>query len=487
MVFFTKIDKLVSKAFLTPFLMTYAIVLFILLLVFFQKYLEDLVGKDLGLDVYGRLLFYFALNQTSLALPIAVLLSSLMSFGNLGEHNEITAVKSAGISLIRILLPVAAYAVLIAFAAYFFNDLIVPDANLKAYRLMYDVRQKKPSLDLKEGGFYNGISNYSIRVEKKSKTSNELYGMMIYDHTNARGNTDLIMADTGKMYFINNDRYLVLELGRGTSFSEYNSYNAAKREFKRDNFEAAKFVFSLENLALGETPEELFRTNRVMRNVEQLSVDVDSLHRESKMAETQISGLSHSYFDYQFQSQAFEPKADVRDSIPPDYQKFKPNPTDADWEIVMERAFNKANNIKSFATGQRQRVGDIEKNARLFAVELHRKFALSVACFMMFLIGAPLGAIIKKGGLGVPILVSIIFFLLFYFMTITGEKYAREGVVGIVVGSWMANVILFFCGLLFLTQARSDSRLFDADAYWVFFQKIKDQFKKLKKGKIAAS
>lgn len=478
---FKKIDKLISLAFFGPFFLTFFIVLFILLTVFVSKYFEDLVGKDLGLEVYLEFIFYFALNQTVLALPLAVLLSSLMAYGNLGEHYEITAIKSAGISMVRTLLPIAFYAFLISLGAFVFNNRIVPYANLKAFRLLYDIRHKKPALDLKEGGFYNGLVGYSIRVEKKSKTSNDLYGLMIYNHTANRGNTELIMADTGKMYMIYDNTYLVMELGGGYAFSEVVSYTNPKPQFRRDNFSSAKFVFPLESFNLQNTDEDLFKTNRIMKNSSQLKYDADSMSIEARKMGKSIAEMTRPYFDYKFSEYKFRDEQ-FRDTVSENFRDLKKIYSEQERDIILERALNKVRNLKNLAEGNRQRVEDVYKSIREHLLEYHRKYALSVACFLFFLIGAPLGAIIKKGGLGVPVLISITFFLAFYFMTITGDKYGREGKVDIIFGAWIADLVLLGFGIWFLRQAHRDSRLLESDAYLVFFDKVKffiqNKFKK---------
>lgn len=476
---FKKIDKLVSKAFFGPFLLTYAIVSFVLFIVFISKYFEDLVGKDLDVEVYVKLCIYFYLMQMPLAMPLAVLLSSLMSFGNLGEHYEITAIKSAGISLTRLLIPMGFYAVIISFGAYMFNNLAVPKINLKTYSLLYDVRQKKPSMELKEGGFYYGLDNYSIRIEKRNKINEELYGMMIYDHSAGRGNTDLIMADTGKMYTILNDRYLVMELGKGTSFTDYKSYNGyAKKEYKREQFDSAKFVFPLGSFELQRTDEELFKFNKVMKDAEELRFDADSLYKESGSIASQNYDQTKLYFDYQYPKNfnADSIAKVFNDSLPDDYRLYNPNINDFEKDQLLERALGKARNLQNLVTSNKERLQSSFLMAKESEIELLRKFTLSVACFMMFLIGAPLGSIIKKGGLGVPVLVSIVFFLIFYVLTITGEKYAKTGVLSVYLGCWGSNVILFSFGMVFLRQARNDSRLFDTDVYYMFFEKMRKKY-----------
>lgn len=480
-----KVDKLVSKAFFGPFLLTFSIVLFILFTVFMSKYFEDLVGKGLGWEVYARLFSYFALVLTPQSLPLAVLLSSLMSFGNLGEHYEITALKSAGISLPRLLIPVAIYAFVISCLALLFNNYIVPVANLKAFSLMYDVRQKKPTMDLKEGGFYNGLQNYSIRIERKDKDGGKgLYGLMIYDHSSNRGNVDVILSDSGTMETIKNDTYLVIDLKHGFRFSEKSNVNQNKQEFVRDEFNRAKFVIDMTNLGLKETPEELFKHNKVMKDVPTLSVEADSLELEAAKVASQSMEMLRPYHDFQFSAERQVQTPKIYDSLlklqilPKDYLKYKDIITPADATALYDRALAKVRNLQSFTDGNDSRVESTWKQAREFRYEMWTRITLAVSCFMMFLIGAPLGTIIKKGGLGLPTLISVAFFLLYYAISLTCMRYAHEGLMDVTLAAWTSNFVLLIFGCVFLWQARNDSRLFDFDSYIVVFERWKEKFMK---------
>jgi lipopolysaccharide export system permease protein len=411
-----------------------------------------------------------------------------MSFGNLGEHYEITALKSAGISLPRLLIPVAIYAAGITILALLFNNYVVPVANLKAFSLMYDVRQKKPTMELKEGGFYNGLQNYSIRIERKDKDGGVgLYGLMIYDHSGNRGNVDVILSDSGTMQTINEDSYLVIDLKHGFRFSEKSNVSQNKQEFVRDEFSKAKFVIDMTNLGLQETPEELFKHNKVMKDIPTLLVETDSLEKDAKHIATQSSEMLRPYHDFQFSEERKQISHQKYDSIikkanlPKDYLQYKDIVSPADMAAVYDRAFSKVRNLQSFAIGNYERVESTLKQAREFKYEMWTRFTLAVSCFMMFLIGAPLGTIIKKGGLGVPTLISVVFFLLYYAISLTCMRYAHEGLLDVTVAAWVSNVVLFIFGCIFLWQARNDSRLFDFDAYLVIFERWREKWKFSKK------
>ncbi|MCU0353432.1 MAG: LptF/LptG family permease [Cytophagales bacterium] len=479
-----KIHKLVLKAFLGPFALTFAVVVFIFVTQTLVKYFEEIVGKGLGLMVYAKLLFYFAVNTSTVAFPLAILLSSLITFGNLGEFNEITAMKGAGISLVRVLAPVFWFAVGLTLFAFWFNNNVVPKANLNAYSLLYDIRQKKPSLSIKEGIFYNGLDGVSIKANHKYPDGKSMREVIIYDHRDGYGNSSVILADSAQMYNILSGKYLVFELFNGTKYDDHTATNRPdqKGQFMRNNFKHTKLVFSLASFEMDTTDQSLFKYDRLMKNFTELRQTADSLNRDvAKKRQTTEAGMTQYYYHHlkrvDTAARAVKmtnPRRNWLDSTvrrqdeQPIYQKAN----------LYETAANQARNVKSNLEGSLYQVENAAKEYRVFAVERHRRFTQSVACLVMFLIGAPLGAIIRKGGLGVPVLVSIGFFIIFYVLTLLGEKWAKEGLVQVIYGTWLADFVLFLIGLFFLRQARHDSRLFDADAYKIAFNRFLARFRK---------
>jgi lipopolysaccharide export system permease protein len=455
-----KLDKLILKSFLGPFLLTFAVVEFILLTQYMLKYLDDLVGKDLGIEVIAQLLGYFSLNMAPVALPLAVLISSLMTFGNLGEHHELTAIKTSGISLLRILRPVFFVSVLLSVGAFFFHNKVVPKANLKAYSLLWDIRQKKPSLDVKEKVFYNGIPGYSIRVEQKHDDGQTLRGVMIYDHSSGNGNTNVILADSGKMYTTFNDQYLALDLFNGQIFAEdassnnYGGTSSSGSGFVRQRFKTNNLKFNLSSFNLDRTREELFKGSKMMLNIKQLKHVTDSMRVQLENEKKIASGQVNSFYSY------FRPDS-ARRADQPNMTKVSKRELPAVTRDFYSLAVNKARNVRSFTTANAEKIKLEFREANNFEIEIFRKYTQSTACLIMFLIGAPLGAIIKKGGLGMPVIISILFFIIFYVMTILGEKWGREGLVIVWAGMWAANFILLPVGLFFLYQARNDSNLLE--------------------------
>ncbi len=471
-----KIDKLVLKAFLGPFFLTFFVVVFIFLVQILIKYFPDLVGKGLAYNVYVELIFYFSINVTPISLTLSVLLSSLIAFGNLGEHFELTAIKSAGISLIRTIAPIFVFSIILCFIAFYINNYIVPKANLKAFSLLYDVRQKKPTFEFKEGAFYNGIPGYSIKVNKKFLDGKSMKGMMIYNHSANRGNIEVILADSGQMYMINEERYLIMELFNGESLSEMLDHHKPNtQQFVRNKFDKSKFVFSMESFNMQHTQEELFSSHKIMRNVSELKKDVDSLQaQKDTLAKTTYKSVK-PFYNYALKNDTI--------NISKDYAFKKVNyHTDTILrKNILSYASNSARSIKSYISSQRERIDYLRKDANSYRIEWYKKYTLSAACLIMFLIGAPLGSIIKKGGLGVPVIISIIFFALYYIVSIMMEKYAKEGIVDIGLGMWAGNLIYLPIGIFFLIQAKNDSRILETDYFVVIWGKFTALFKKKSK------
>jgi len=457
-----KLVKLILKVFAVPFLLTFAVVQFILLTHTLLKYLDDIIGKDLGTGVLLQLLFYFSVLIVPVSLPLAVLLSSLMTYGNLGEHHELTAIKASGIALTRILRPVLLLTVGLAVGAFWFNETIVPRANLKAYSLLWDVRQQKLALDIREGIFYSGIPGYTIKVDKKTGVNGDrLHGVMIYDHTQKSGNATVMLADSGRMFTRFNGGYLGLELFHGHNYIEQpDARDRAGASFVRQGFDHNIVTFSLASFDLGRTKEELFQTNRMMLNIPQLRTATDSVQKKLHVEQHQLPRQMNSYYTFvRFDTTGRAANRRVEKLKVPIAKLAAPTAP------IMQQAISRARNLQSFASSTADKLDDYARNSALFRIEVYRKYSQSVAVLLMFLIGAPLGSIIKKGGLGVPILISILFFIVYYVLSIMGEKYGREFVMPVGVGMWMSNLVLLPAGLFFLYQAYNDSGLLEMD-FW---------------------
>jgi lipopolysaccharide export system permease protein len=530
-----KIDKLILTSFLGPFILTFLVVVFILLTQHMLKYFDDIIGKDLGWGVLGTLLFYFAIFMTPVAMPLAVLLSSLITFGNLGEHFELTAVKSLGISLVRSLVPIFGFVLILTGIAFWANNNLVPKAALEAYSLLYDIKQKKPALDLREGAFYSAIPDINIKVNDKLPDGKTLRGVIIYDHRGKAGNKDVIVADSGKMYTILNDQYLKLELFKGFQYVEgttagegVSSRQTAIENLRKTKFSKMQVVFDLSSFGLNRTDKKWFQGNRIMRNMTELDTDMDSVRGEINTQKINIYKTKENFFTYHFRRDTLKLPSDLevfskkKDSLTQAHARAKtgappvtavnhPNTSvvfafnihpvidekakaksDSLFKLPVRNnevvvGLNSARMMKSQLLNATTIMDDHDFRFKEFQIQWHKILANSLACIVMFLIGAPLGAIIKKGGLGIPVLVSIFFFIVFYLLTMIGEKWAKQGTISVPVGIWTANVILLIIGLLFLRQARADARLFDADFYNVAVDKLKTWFSNRKVAKSASA
>ncbi|RUA31667.1 MAG: YjgP/YjgQ family permease [Bacteroidetes bacterium] len=547
-----KIDKLILRSFIGPFLITFFVVVFILLTQYMLKYFDDFVGKDLGFSVFAELIAYFSINMTPIAFPLAVLLSSLMTFGNLGEHFELTAIKSAGISLVRVLRPLFVFVVCLSALVYYSNNFIVPKANLEAYSLLYDIKQKKPSIDIKEGAFYGGIPGYSIKANKKYDDDKSLGDLIIYNHSDRKGNTEVILADSALMYTILGDKYLVMELFDGKSYTEEDAKKPNEpANYVRNIFEHNKVVFSLASFEMERTDKELFSSNRLMKNENELRYDVDSMRNDIVDSKRTIYRYTPRFFNLHmdeideikppsvvYWEKMKEDTSSIEKVEPSDEEnKVLPNKTvdsiddgklktinsikqskdlpkysdklvlkkpikniereevttyDQDLINKADSAFDhinrgastnivdKARFAKNRLKGENRRIKNREFEINVYAIEANSKLSQAVACIVMFLIGAPLGAIIKKGGLGFPVIVSILFFIVSYVINTTGIKLGRAGDISNFWAVWASNFILLPFGLFFLRQARNDSRLFETDYYAVKITKIFKFFRKEK-------
>jgi lipopolysaccharide export system permease protein len=464
-----KLYKLVLVSFAGPFAATFFVVLFILLMQFLWKYIDDLVGKGLEWYVVAELLFYASATLVPLALPLAILVSSIMTMGNLAEHYELVAAKSAGISLQKILLPLLILVTGISILAFYFSNVLLPYTNLKMGSLLYDVRQQKPALYIREGVFYNGIDGYSIKIGAKDPDTQELKNVIIYDHTAHRGNVKVVLARSGKMVMSEDEKFLIITLSDGYSYEEQPSKkrNGKNDPLLRTIFDDYKIRFDLSTFKLNRTNEELFKDNYQMMNLDQLSSSLDSLSVQYADRRTEINSTLKTYY-LTFRDSLFELPVTV-DSVVNDQVTLLAG---ADNPGIYENALSYARNTRSYLSSVSDEMESRYELLARFSIEWHRKYTLSIACFILFLIGAPLGAIIRKGGIGMPVVVSVIFFLIFHVTSIMGEKFAREGVLEPVIGMWIAPAVLFPVGIFLVYKATHDSALFDIDAYRIIVNRI---------------
>lgn len=464
-----KLNLLLLRSFAGPFLLTFVIALFVLEMQFLWKYIDDLVGKGLGFLVIVRLLLYVSVTLVPLALPLALLLSSIMTFGNLSEHSELTACKAAGISLQRVMRPLIVMALAIAAGAFFFSNYVLPVANLKMNALLYDVRQQKPALSITEGVFYNGIDGYSIKVGSKDDDGQTLYDVMIYDHTGNRGNTKMVRADKGRMVMSEDERFLVITLYKGFSYEDQEGRDRQSHPLLRTAFDEETFRFDLTSFRLNRTNESLFKDNYQMLDLRQLESAADSLHREIAIASHNIVRQLPWPVDSGSGARMAPPAPGIKSISKPRF-------------TIITNALYSAKSMRSIAEAGAEDIDYKQKSLARHEIEWHRKYTLPFACLILFFIGAPLGAIIRKGGLGMPVVVSVIFFIVYHIISITGEKFAREGVFPAWKGMWLSAAILLPVGILLTYKATTDSSLFN----WDFLTRWTNRWRRKQKPTVEA-
>ncbi len=477
-----KIDKLILLSFWKPFITTLAVVIFIFLMRLIVTYFADLFGKDLGLELYLKLFFYFSLITVPIALPLAMLLSSLMTYGNLGEYFELTALKSAGISITRTMLPMFVVATVITIFTFWFNNIALPWANLKGYSLLYDIKTTKTTLNIKEGIFYNDLPGYSIKISKKYPDNKTLKNIVIFDHTKNDGDRHVTIADSALMYTIMNKQYLVFELFNGNDYMEDadKTSNSNQTDLSTNGFRQNKVIMSLSAFDMHKTEEDQFAHHQMMRGIRQLGYDSDSMKKSYKQIQESFLQTVPNYYLYENKYIAKDSKVgqvllknkDTRwiNSLIKKNTKLVHYGTQN-----IDYAISQANTVSSSVESNNTALLSKEEDYDKTDLEWHRKFTSAIAVFVMFLIGAPLGGIIKKGGFGLPVVVAIVFFILMYVMTQQGEKAAKESRLIVQIGAWISNVVLFLIGLYFLKKAQNDSRLFEADNYIIIFNRLKDK------------
>lgn len=473
-----KINLLVVKAFIGPFLGTFFISMFLFLMLFLWKYIDDLVGKGLEWHVVARLLFFSLADLIPMALPLAVLLSSLMTFGNLSESYEMVALKASGVSIYRALMPAFLIIVFLSVLTFFVSNVVIPKANLEAKSLLWDIRNKKPAFDIKEGVFYNGIDGYQIKIGSKDPDNEIIRDILIYELKPGYSELAIIRAESGKMKLSDDKRLLYFTLFKGIRYEELveNANYKTRIPSTTTYFEEQKITFDLSDLDLKETDKALFKGSAVMMNINELQLAIDSSRREIKNRNTATRDFLRPYYP--------DPKllmqgSNVKDSPVLANDTLILNFPKENRYNILELALGSSRNLKSIIESSAQQLEDIKNDDRMFTIKWHEKFTLSFVLIVLFLLAAPLGTIIRKGGLGMPMVVSIVMFILYYVINMIGIKMGREGIVPEWVGAWLASFFLLPLGFFLLKKAASESAIFDKDKY----QKVLDRFNRYIKSK----
>jgi len=515
-----KLHILVIRAFVGPFIATFFVALFLFLLQFLWKYIGDLIGKGLEWYVIVEFIGYSAIHLIPMALPLAVLLSSIMAFGALGENYELVAIKSAGISLLRIFVPMYITVLVIAGFAFYASNILIPKANLSWGALLYDVMNKRPAFNIQEGVFFKDIDNYTIRIGKKMPDGQNMQNILIYVNTSGQGNNTIILAKSGTMLMTPDEKYLVLTLKDGVKYQEMVENTTYYKDFQHNvmNFKTQEISIDLSDLQFKRTKKDLFKDDWRMLNVNELRIKIDSLRRliieKEKLTYQFILPYFHFSLDsskvYEFDSaklklkyyqtlgnfrelnntinEVYQPKEikgrknkinvdqsfdsnNTVETMPSIFPRIDENKKDYKPEIL-ESAKQYARNLNNIIQSTHKDAQYQRENEIKYEVEWHKKFTLSISCILLFFIGAPMGAIIRRGGFGWPMVVSVIIFILYFSINLIGEKLARGEVFPASFSVWISTLILFPFAMVLTYKANIDAKLFEKGMNWRWLKKL---------------
>ncbi len=489
-----KLDLLLLRGFAAPFITTFFIAMFVLNMQFLWKYIDEIVGKGLEVQLIIELLFYQSLAMMPLALLLAVLIASVMVMGNLAERYELASMKSAGVSLTRTMRPLIVLTTLIAGFSFFCSDNIIPVASLKFKSRLYDIRRQKPTMSLDAGQFNYDFQNFVMHIKSKDAQKNILNDLKVYDHTSGRGNVSQVNAAKGEAYYSIDKRYLILKMHDGERYEEIQNNNDLRSNnypVMRMKFKEYQSMFDLAQFDMSKTDEELFKNHYSLLSSRQLYESLDSLYRREIDIVSRLKINADPVYAFARKStieQLIRNQNKNRDSIRTytpaqallDMQGAKIKAEKpyletiarTDRDKIINTALSSTRNLSSYAEQSIVELHEHRVEKAKHLNEIHRKFSLAVACIIFLFIGAPMGAIIRKGGFGWPILIAIIFFTIFFVASITGEKLSKNLSLPPYIGMWLANIVLLPLGVFLTDRAMRDSALFNPDAYAAFFNKL---------------
>jgi lipopolysaccharide export system permease protein len=469
-----KLDKFILTSFIGPFIAILFVVMFILVMQFLWLYIDELVGKGLGLKVILEFLFWGNATLIPLSLPLATLLASMMTLGNLSENNELLAIKAAGISLKRVLTPLAIVCFIVSIAAFFASNNLIPVAFNKIFTLRDDISRTKEEIKIPTGTFYDGIDGYILRVNERNDETGMLHGVMVYNHTGTKGNTSLTIADSAKMSMSESKTYLTFALFSGTNYEETNDrkYRDTTLQLQRISFDKQTLIIPLENYSFQKSDSSRFGDEVKSKKLKELVHDKDSLtHLNDSTKLVNLKVLRQSRILKHNDQLDTTAKTYVNGNFPIDILNKWEN---IDAEITAcEYASTAVGEYSSTITSFNRETYMYNYLLRRIDVGILIKFSLSLACFIFFFIGAPIGALIRKGGLGTPAIISVLFFVLYWVIDISGQKLARDGAVSAHLGVFISTYVLFPIGVFLTWQAINDSSIFSADKIKHMARKIK--------------
>ncbi len=495
---FKQIHKYIIKSFLGPWLVTFMICVFLLLMQFLWKYIDDLVGKGLEWTIIFELLFYASLTLVPLALPLSILLATIMTFGGLGEKNELFAMKSGGVSLYRIMYPLLIFNILISLGAFYFSNNLLPYTNLKMRSLLFSIQQQRPEVNIRNGIFTEPVDDLSIKVARKYRNNNTLEGVLIYDHRGNSGNTNVTTAEAGNIKITEDKSVLIMELFDGYRYEELKLEKDKKsgnksRPHQESKFKKQTVYIQLDGLGLDRSNEDLFKNGYEMLNNNQLVEAIDSLkitlHKREFEIFTTLNRFNLFKGKNEWRKQTEEEKKIAQTKVESiilenpnisfDIDSIFSNLNMNQQNKILDYALNYSRTSKTFVEYSKDEALGYKRWIVRHQIEWHRKYILSLACLLFYLIGAPLGAIIRKGGFGLPVIISVFIFLIYYIISITFEKTVRELVLLPEIGMWVSTGILFPIGLFLIIRTANDTMRINAQ----FYMKIQNFFRRNSRNK----
>lgn len=471
-----KLDIFITKQFGLLFFGTFFICQFVLMMQFLWRYVDELIGKGLSMEIMAQFFWYMGLMLVPQALPLAILLSSLITFGNLGESSELTAIKAAGISLMQAFRSLIVISLLISLASFYFQNNIGPMANMKMAQLLISMKQKSPELEIPEGIFYDGIPNCNLFVQKKNMETGKLYGIMIYRMTGSYEDQAIILADSGMLQSTEEKKHLVLSLWSGEWFENMQSSelaNSASVPYRRESFIEKKIILDYDG-GFNMTDAGLLSGNAKGKSLAQINQSIDSLNHEfdsigrsfyQNMRHTCLDVIPVSKQDSLVAIKRVKEEAVVIDSV---FGKL----SERKKQEVVNRAMNKVQAQVNELDFQSMFTSDADRTIRQHYIEAINKFTLALSCLIFFFIGAPLGAIIRKGGLGIPVIISVFVFIVFYVLDSMGYRMSRDGVWTVWFGKALAPAVLTPVAVFVTYKANNDSVVFNLDAYRNFIMRL---------------
>jgi lipopolysaccharide export system permease protein len=470
-----KLDIFIIKSFILLFVGTFLICLFIFIMQFLWRFVDELVGKGLGMDVLGKFFFYSSLTLIPASLPLAVLLASLITFGNFGERFELLAMKASGISLLRVMAPLIVTVAFVCGISFYFQNVISPEAQKQLGTLIISMKQKSPELDIPEGMFYSEIDGYNLKVKKKNKQNGMLYDVLIYDYSGGFDNTRIIYSDSGRMDMTADRGHLILNLYKGELFENLRSQSmyTANVPYRRESFSRKSFIIDF-NSGFNMADASIMGNQASAKDMKTLEHSIDSMKTMGdSIGKAYYKQASEGYYRVLTPRDRNEKITLKRANINNyDVDKNLNNLPINDRRNAIQRALNSAQNVGVDWTFKSSTVEDLDYAIRKHEIEWYRKLTISISCLLFFFIGAPLGGIIRKGGLGMPVVISVIIFIIYYIIDNSGYKMARDGKWILWVGMWLSTAVLAPLGAFLTYKSNNDSVVMNMDTYMAWIRKV---------------